>query len=132
MRKWTDADIAFVRDNYARMSNKDIAAELGFSGNAVRVKANRLGLHKPPIEMAGLTKLARYYLRRVSEGCCPHCGKPCAPYYQCEERREKDRLRMSKGKPRKLHVKAHRKPAIQTQTGFITKVGAVMAHRMAG
>lgn len=33
-------------------------------------------------------KYQRYRQKCISEGRCPHCGKPCAPYYECEERRE--------------------------------------------
>lgn len=32
-------------------------------------------------------KYKRYKQKLVSEGRCPHCGKPCAPYVECEERR---------------------------------------------
>ena len=32
-------------------------------------------------------KQRRYRQRLVAQGKCPHCGKPCAPYYECGERR---------------------------------------------
>jgi hypothetical protein len=32
-------------------------------------------------------KNKRYREAQKAKGCCPHCGKPCAPYYECEERR---------------------------------------------
>jgi hypothetical protein len=34
-------------------------------------------------------KYSNYRKRMVSEGRCPHCGKPCAPFYECAERRGK-------------------------------------------
>lgn len=34
-----------------------------------------------------MDKYQRYKQKCVSEGRCPHCGKPCAPYYECDERR---------------------------------------------
>lgn len=32
-------------------------------------------------------KQKRYRQKCISEGRCPHCGKPCAPYYECDTRR---------------------------------------------
>ncbi len=37
----------------------------------------------PPRES---TKHSRYRQKCKEEGRCPHCGKPCAPYHECEER----------------------------------------------
>ena len=37
-------------------------------------------------------KQHHYRQRRIKKGCCPHCGKPCAPYYECEDRREKKNI----------------------------------------
>lgn len=37
-------------------------------------------------------KHKRYRQKCISEDRCPHCGKPCAPYYECEERRKYKRL----------------------------------------
>ena len=34
-----------------------------------------------------MDKQQRYRQKCISEGRCPHCGKPCAPYYECEVRR---------------------------------------------
>lgn len=34
-----------------------------------------------------MDKHKRYRLKCISEGLCPHCGKPCAPYYECDDRR---------------------------------------------
>jgi hypothetical protein len=34
-----------------------------------------------------LNKYQRYRRRCKSRGNCPHCGQPCAPYYECAERR---------------------------------------------
>jgi hypothetical protein len=125
--KWTQDAIEFLKANYAAMGNEAIGKKLGCSGNAARIKANRLGLHKPPIETFGMSKEARYAFRKKAEGCCPHCGKPCAPYKQCEERREAARLRMT-GKPRQ---ETHRpRQQKMTFTGYLVKVGNVTAHRM--
>lgn len=130
MRNWTKADIEFLKANYAIMDNKAIGAKLGFSGIAVRVKANRLGLKKTGPEFPWMTNQQRYRLKAKASGCCPHCGKPCAPYLTCEERRESERLRNTGGKPRKWSLDP--KPAASTSTGFLTRVGHVMAHRMVG
>ena len=35
------------------------------------------------------TKQQRYRRRNILCGLCPHCGKPCAPYYECDDRRLK-------------------------------------------
>lgn len=35
-----------------------------------------------------MDKNQRYRARQKEQGKCPHCGKPCAPYAECEERRE--------------------------------------------
>jgi hypothetical protein len=34
-----------------------------------------------------MNKSQRYRARMKKEGRCPHCGKPCAPFFECEERR---------------------------------------------
>lgn len=34
-----------------------------------------------------MDKHQRYRQRKIVQGKCPHCGNPCAPYYECEERR---------------------------------------------
>ena len=34
-----------------------------------------------------MNKQQRYQKKMVASGRCPHCGKPCAPYYECEDRR---------------------------------------------
>ena len=38
------------------------------------------------------TKQKRYRRRKVAENVCPHCGKLCAPYYACHDRRYKKRM----------------------------------------
>ncbi len=43
---------------------------------------------KPPTD-----KHSRYRLKQQEAGRCPHCGKPCAPYYECATRRFQKRLR---------------------------------------
>ena len=39
-----------------------------------------------------MDKYTKYRLRNVTAGKCPHCGKPCAPFYECETRRFAKRL----------------------------------------
>lgn len=34
-----------------------------------------------------MNKFQRRYEKCKREGRCPHCGKPCAPYFECAERR---------------------------------------------
>lgn len=58
------------------------------------------------------------YRRKMAEcGRCPHCGKPCEPYYACDERRKAQRDARNKGK-NKRHTDAmiipriNHKPAI--------------------
>ncbi len=36
-----------------------------------------------------LNKYQRYRHKMISQGKCPHCGKPCAPFYECEDRRKR-------------------------------------------
>jgi hypothetical protein len=33
------------------------------------------------------TKYSRYRQKCITEGRCPHCGKPCAPFFECPQRR---------------------------------------------
>ena len=52
----------------------------------------------------------KYQRRRqklAAEGCCPHCGKPCAPFVECEERRAYKR---KKAKDKTLVHKASGRP----------------------
>jgi hypothetical protein len=37
-------------------------------------------------------KQSRYRQKNVSQGKCPHCGKPCLPYYECEYRRSMKKM----------------------------------------
>lgn len=37
-------------------------------------------------------KWSRYRRKCQDEGRCPHCGKKCWPWYECEERRWKKKL----------------------------------------
>lgn len=53
-------------------------------------------------------KQADHRRRLRDKGLCPHCGQPCAPYYECAARRERKRLagqktelRRAKNRPRK-------------------------------
>lgn len=38
------------------------------------------------------TKRQAYRQRCIEKGLCPHCGQPCAPYYECEKRRSYKRI----------------------------------------
>lgn len=88
------------------MPQRDKAYDRAYS-KAYRARQKALGLcidcrnpAKPPYSrcqkcrrraMDGLKRHDRHKKRRLqlrSAGLCPHCGKPCAPYYWCEERRE--------------------------------------------
>jgi len=33
------------------------------------------------------TKQQKYRQKLIAQGLCPHCGKPCSPYYECKKRR---------------------------------------------
>lgn len=49
--------------------------------------------------MTGKAATDAYKRRLVEQGKCTHCGKPCAPYRECQERREyKNFLRRQKSK----------------------------------
>lgn len=39
-----------------------------------------------------MTKQKSYRQRCAAEGRCPHCGKPCAPYRECQQRRDYKRI----------------------------------------
>lgn len=38
-------------------------------------------------------KYDRYRVRNIRSGRCPHCGRPCRPYYECAARRRYKRIR---------------------------------------
>lgn len=46
-KKWTLEEIDFLRNNYGIMSPVDIAFKIGRTRNAIKVKANKLGLKRP-------------------------------------------------------------------------------------
>ncbi len=51
-----------------------------------RVNAPRR--HRPvDLDQIPSDKQARYGLSNRLAGRCPHCGKPCSPYGECEQRR---------------------------------------------
>lgn len=58
-----------------------------------------------------MNKHQRYRQKCISEGRCPHCGKPCAPYYTCEERRNYKKKKASKN-----HYKKHQGPRPKGKT----------------
>ena len=41
-------------------------------------------------------KNLNYRRRCQAKGLCPHCGKPCAPFFECETRREQRAVRRRK------------------------------------
>jgi hypothetical protein len=57
---------------------------------------------KEPAKEDKRTKYTRYKQRMVADGRCPHCGRPCLPYYECAERRSK------KNRARSLRSKFNR------------------------
>lgn len=49
--------------------------------------------------MTGVAASKSYRARLKASGKCPHCGKPCAPFFECPERREyKNAHRRAKSK----------------------------------
>ena len=43
--------------------------------------------------LLGMANKHKNYIKKcVSEGRCPHCGRFCAPFYECDERRTNRRL----------------------------------------
>jgi hypothetical protein len=125
---WPAEWVDYLIKNYPHKSNHEIAEYLGIPRESVLRKANRMGLLKAPIDTLGMTKNQRYRLKNVSQGLCPRCATPCAPFYLCERHREIDQKRAVKGKRRTFKPKARRK--IFTKTGLVTKVGHITTHRM--
>ena len=39
-----------------------------------------------------ISKQIRYRQKNIAQGKCPHCGKPCSPFYECEDRRNIKKL----------------------------------------
>lgn len=67
----------------------EIAGEKSPSVDGKRSPRTRTGYsHKRTF-----TKQARYRQRLIESGRCPHCGRPCQPYYECEDMRRKRRER---------------------------------------
>lgn len=67
-------------------------------------------LEDDPVEyeiLPGTTKQERYRQRLIAEGRCPHCGKPCTPFAECEERRA---YKQAKAKNKTLVHKASGRP----------------------
>lgn len=65
--------------------------------------------------MTGPASTRDYKMRCISEGRCPHCGKPCAPFTECEDRRRYKRERYLKrgmvwDAVRGNHPPAYRRP----------------------
>jgi hypothetical protein len=66
------------RQRGTRQAFYDIPLSRGSTRSRPRVH----GSGAPPKD-----KYGRYRARMRSSGRCPHCGKPCAPFYECETRR---------------------------------------------
>jgi len=65
-------------------------AELRCLANIKSFTATLKGLEElAPLMRNKWDKWQRYRVKLVAAGRCPHCGKPCAPYRECEERRQK-------------------------------------------
>jgi len=62
-----------------------------------------------------INKYQRYMQKCVREGRCPHCGKPCAPYYECDTRRGIKRVTYYLKKLEKAGVVER----IKTETGTL-------------
>lgn len=54
-------------------------------------------------------KFVTYRLKCAADRRCPHCGKPCGPYYECEERRAYKRQRY---RATKVYTKGPYTPAL--------------------
>ncbi len=48
------------------------------------------------MQYENMNKHKRYRQKCIRDGRCPHCGKSCAPFYECEERRKYKRLSRKK------------------------------------
>jgi hypothetical protein len=78
-----------TRDFYADSEFKAIVKRrLGVSG----VRMPKPYTQSSRLSSKGETKQQRYRKRLVEKGCCPHCGKECTPYYECDDRRVKHAL----------------------------------------
>ena len=71
-------------------------------------------------------KAAAWKARQVAMGRCPHCGKPCAPYRECERRRFTRRFYRSARILEKLGLiiveRINGRAAIYKSTGKVGKV----------
>lgn len=68
-------------------SSDRMSVENGFWNNVRLLRAR---------PKASLNKSQRYQLKLRRAGKCPKCGKPCAPYYECDYHRQINRLKMAK------------------------------------
>lgn len=68
-----------------------LIAESNSRGLARRIMRATGISYKVALSVAHLAQIPnkhqRYRRRCIEQGKCPHCGKPCAPYGECEERR---------------------------------------------
>lgn len=62
-----------------------------------------------PIGADGLNKWQRRYRKLRKEGRCWHCGKPCAPWYECEDRRKYKYARYQKSSESRVKYRRPRK-----------------------
>lgn len=64
-RKWTEADVKFLSQNYGRIPNADIAAAIGTTVCSVGSKAFRLGI-KAPVKKPQYRRLKSSALRLMA------------------------------------------------------------------
>lgn len=79
MTKFTDVEKQFVRDNWDRLSIKEIAAELGHPYDITKLNANRMGLfRKRPCSMVKDIGADEEYMKKCREEY--HPKEPKAEY----------------------------------------------------
>ena len=80
--EWTEEELRFVVDNYARMSCRTIADKLGRTEGAVYAAGRRLGLLRP--ERGGArANTGRRSVYGVTTRRCHDCGRPSGGNYRC-------------------------------------------------
>jgi hypothetical protein len=77
---------ALLRARHQRETSQ-VFYNIPLSRGSTRPRGRVHGAGAPPKD-----KYGAYRARRRASGCCPHCGQPCAPYYECEARRFYKRL----------------------------------------
>ena len=60
-----------------------------------------------------MDKHQRYRKKMKKLVLCPHCGKPCEPFFECAERRENKRKQRTKNKYKVNPVDVRKIPRIE-------------------